>query len=166
MKALLGKNKGQISKKSYSPNHLKRLIHRNLEIPADSDSEYGSDNEDSVPASQDSAIGSQESVPENPSPIPSDAMTVLYPNPEEGDTLLSHTLIDDPGHTLPKMMAHIPIHTPSCVDDDAFLSDLSHDLAQTETEPATAATVHTERTLSAAEILADLAEGAVVSGHG
>ena len=93
-------------------------------------------------------------------------MTVLYPNPEEGDTLLGHTLIADPCHILPKMMVHIPAHTPSCVDDDdAFLPDLSPDLAQTETEPATATPVHTERTLSAAEILADLAESAVVSGH-
>ena len=57
--ALSGKNKGQVSKKSYPPNHLKRFIHRNLEIPDDSDSEYGSDNEDSVPASQESGIGSQ-----------------------------------------------------------------------------------------------------------
>ena len=39
-------------------------------------------------------------------------MTVLYPNPDEGDTLLSCTLIDDPGHTLPKMTVHIPIRTP------------------------------------------------------
>ena len=166
MKAPSGKNKGQITKKSYPPNHLKRFIHRNPEIPDDSDSEYGSGSKDSVPASQDSAILLQKSVPENPSPIPSDAMTVLYPNPEEGDTLLGCTLIADPGHTLPKMMAHIPICTPSCVDDDdAFLPDLSPDLVQTETEPATATPVHTERTLSAAEILADLAESAVVSGH-
>ena len=162
LKALSGKNKGQITKKSYPQNHIKRFIHRNPEILDDSDSEYGSDSEYSVPASQDSAIGLQESVPENPSPVPSDAMTVLYPNPEEGDTLLSRTLIADPGHTLPKMTAHIPIRTPSCVDDDdAFLPDLP----QTETEPATATLVHTERTLSAAEILADLAESAVVSGH-
>ena len=70
----------------------------------DGDSEYGSDSEDSVQASQDSAIGLQERVPENPSPVPSDVMTVLYPNPEEGDTLLSCTLIADPGHTLPKSL--------------------------------------------------------------
>ena len=95
--ALSGRNKGQASKKSYPPNHLKRFIHRNPEIPEDSDSEYGSDNEDSVPASQESGIGSQESVPENPSPVPSDATTVLYPNPDEGDTLLGLALIDDPG---------------------------------------------------------------------
>ena len=38
---LSGKNKGQVSKKSYPPNHLKRFIHRNPEIPDDSDSEYG-----------------------------------------------------------------------------------------------------------------------------
>ena len=100
-----------------------------------------------------SGIGSQESVPENPSPIPSDAMTVLYPNPDEGDTLLSHTLVDDPSHTLPKMTVHIPVHTPSSCDDDAFLPDLA------ETEPATPVPVCTEKTLSAAEILADLSEG-------
>ena len=73
----------------------------------------------------------QESVPENPSPVPSDATTVLYPNPDEGDTLLSHTLINDPGRTPLKMMAHIPICTPSCNDDDdVFLLHLA------ETEPA------------------------------
>ena len=158
LKSLSGKNKGQISKKSYPPNHLKRFFHRNPEIRGDSDSEYGFDNEDSVPATQDSAIGSQESVPENPSHISSDAMTVLYPNPEEGDTLLSCTLIDDPGHTLPKMTAHIPIHAPSCGDDEvAFLPDL------VETEPTTPVPVCIEGTLSAAEILLDLAEGQVVS---
>ena len=158
--ALSGKNKGQVSKKSYPPNHLKRFIHRNPEIPNDHESEYGSDNEDSVPASQESGIGLQESVPENPSPVPSDAMTVLYPNPDKRDTLLSCTLIDDPSHTLPKMMAHTPICTPSCNDDDdAFLPDLA------ETEPATPVPVHTERTLSAAEILADLGEGCVASDH-
>ena len=117
--ALSGKNKGQVSKKSYPPNHLKRFIHRNPEIPDYSDSEYGSDNEDSIPASQESGIGSQESVPENPSPDPSDATTVLYTNPDEGDTLLSHTLINDPDCTLPKMTVHIPICTPSLCDDDA-----------------------------------------------
>ena len=151
--ALSGKNNGQVSKKSYPPNHLKRFIHRNPEIPYDSDSEYGSDNEDSVPALQ-------ESVPENPSAIPSDATTVLYPNLDEGDTLLSHTLNNDPSCTLPKMTVHIPVHTPSSCDDDAFLPDLA------ETEPATPVPVHTERTLSAAEILADLSEGGGgVSGH-
>ena len=113
LKSLSGKNKAQISKKSYPPNHLKSFIHRNPEICGDSDSEYGSDNEDSVPASQDSAIGLQESVPENPRHVSSDATAVLYPNPEERDTLLGHTLIDDPSCTLPKMMVHIPIRTPS-----------------------------------------------------
>ena len=158
--ALSGKNKGQVCKKSYPPNHLKRFIHRNPEIPDASDSKYGSDNEDSVPASQESGIGLQESVPENPSPIPSDSTTVLYPNPDEGDTLLSHTLDNDPSCTLPKMTVHIAVCTPSSCDDDAFLPDLA------ETEPATPVPVHTERTLSAAEILADLSEGSGgVSGH-
>ena len=113
-----------------------------------------------MPASQESGIGSQESVPENPSAIPSDATTVLYPNLDEGDTLFSCTLDNDPSCTLPKMTAHIPIHTPSSCDDDAFLPDLA------ETEPATPVPNCTERTLSAAEILADLSEGGGgVSGH-
>ena len=43
LKAFSGKNKGQISKKSYPPNYLKKFIHRNPEISDDSDSEYGSD---------------------------------------------------------------------------------------------------------------------------
>ena len=141
-------------------NYLNRLIHRNPEIPDDSDSEYGSDNEDSVPASQESGIGLQERFPENPSPIPSDATTVLYQNPEKGDTLFGCILINDPSQTLPKMMVHVPIHTPSSCDDDGSLPDMA------ETEPATPVPVHTERTLSAAEILADLIEGGGgVSGH-
>ena len=59
------------------------------------------------------------------------------------------------------MMAHIPIHTPSCGDDDDafFLPDLA------KTEPTTPVPVHTERTLSAAQILADSAEGHMVSDH-
>ena len=57
-------------------------------------------------------------------------------------------------------MVHIPIHMPSSCDDDAFLPDLA------ETDPATPVPVQTERTLSAAEILADLSEGGGgVSGH-
>ena len=57
-------------------------------------------------------------------------------------------------------MAHIPIRTPSSCDNNAFLPDLA------ETEPATPVPVHTERTLTAAEILADLSEGSGgVSGH-
>ena len=173
MIALSGKTKGQVSKKAYPPNHLKRFIYRNPEIP-DSDSEYGSDNEDSVLASQESGIALQESVPasqESTSPVSSDADTVLYANPDEdsGHTLISdpsHTLINDPICTLikdpictlPKMMVHIPICTSTlCEGDDGFLPDLS------DTNPATS--VHTERTLSAAEILADLADGGGVSGH-
>ena len=55
------------------------------------------------------------------------------------------------------MMAHIPVCTPSCGDDeDAFLSNLA------KTEPTTPVPVCTERTLSAA-ILADLAGGRGVS---
>ena len=149
-----------MSKKSYPPNHLKRFICKTKRFWMIVILEYGSDNKDSVPASQENGIGSQESVPENPSAVPSDTTTVLYLNQNEGDTFLSHTLNNDPSHTLPKMMVHIPVYTPSSCDDDAFLPDLA------ETEPATSVLVHTERTLSAAEIFTDLSEGGGgVSGH-
>ena len=88
---------------------------------------------------------------------------MLYANPDEDPirTLINNpvcTLINDPVRTLPKMMVHIPVHTSTlCEGDDGFLPDL------TDTNPATA--VHTERTLLAAQILADLAEGGGVSGH-
>ena len=78
---------------SFPPNHLKRFIHRNPEIPY-SDSEYGTDNKDIILASQESDIASQESVPasqesvpDNNSQILSDADTVLYANQDEGQNL-------------------------------------------------------------------------------
>ena len=55
------------------------------------------------------------------------------------------------------MMMQIPVHTPTMCDDDAFLPDLA------DTNSATP--VHTEGTLSAAQLLADLADGGAVSGH-
>ena len=83
---------------------------------------------------------------------------MLYANPDEDQTLLGHTLIKDAVPTLPKMMAQIPVHTPTmCDDDDGFLQDLA------DTNPATS--VCTERTLSAAQMLANLADGGAVSGH-
>ena len=91
-------------------------------------------------ASQESVPASQESVPDNTSPVLSDADTVLCANPDEDQTLLGHTLIKDPVPTLPKMMAHIPICTPTvCDDNDGFFPDLA------DTNPATL--VYTERTL-------------------
>ena len=83
--------------------------------------------------------------------------TVLYVNPDEDQTLLSHTLIKDPVPTLPKVMAHISVHTPTVCDNDGFLPDLA------DTNPATP--ICTERTLSTAQLLSNLADGGVVSGH-
>ena len=72
----------------------------------------------------------QESVPDNTSPVPSDEDTVLCANPDEDQTLLSHTFIKDLVPTLPKMTVHIPVHTPNVCDDDdddddGFLPDLA-----------------------------------------
>ena len=83
--------------------------------------------------------------------------TVLCANPDEDQTLLGCTLIKDAVPTLPKMMVQIPVHTPTMCDDDGCFPDLA------DTNPAIP--VHTERTLSAAQILADLADGGMVSQH-
>ena len=55
LKCLSGKNKGKINKSSYSPNHLKRYVIRNPDIPSGniSESEYGSDNEDEAQETSD-----------------------------------------------------------------------------------------------------------------
>ena len=48
LKCLSGKNKGKINKSSYPPNHLKRYVIRNPDIPSSgntSESEYGSESE-------------------------------------------------------------------------------------------------------------------------
>ena len=64
-------------------------------------------------ASQESVAASQESVPDNTSPVSSDADTVLYANPHEDQTLLGCTLIKDVVPTLPKMTVQIPVHIPT-----------------------------------------------------
>ena len=55
LKCLSGKNKGKINKSSYPPNHLKRYVIRNPDIPNGntSESEYGSDNGDEAQETSD-----------------------------------------------------------------------------------------------------------------
>ena len=62
LKCLSGKNKGKINKSSYPPNHLKRYVIRNPDIPSSgntSESEYGSESEneaEEVSSTNDDAV--------------------------------------------------------------------------------------------------------------
>ena len=129
LKCLSGKNKGKINKSSYPPNHLKRYVIRNPDIPSSgntSESEYGSDSENEA---------------------------------EEASSTNDET-------------AEIPVHTP--VDSDDTLPDLTVDETPApphvctpskpfpgNTSSSSIPPAHADETMSAAQILADLADGGV-----
>ena len=153
---LSGKNKGQVSKKSFPPSHLKRYIHRNPDIPVDSNSDNvdsGSDNEvDSVPTFQKSH---QEDAEDTSSKVSSDADTTLPIH------IPSDIKAEIPIRTLPHIKTEIPICTPPLRTVSEMQDSILLDLVA-PVYPA--APVHTDSTLSTAQILADLANGGVVSG--
>ena len=161
LKCLSGKNKGKINKSSYPPNHLKRYVIRNPDIPNGntSESEYGSDNEDE--AQETSDVSSE--IPVH-TPVDSD------------DNTLPDLTVDEPPmlphvHT-PSVSSKLPhVHTPS------VSSKLPH-VCTSSDEPSTPLHVHTpsklfpghtpnssippahsDETMSATQILADLADG-------
>ena len=90
---------------------------------------------------------------------------MLCTDPQDGTTLSACTPPNIKAkilvHTLPNIKAEIPIHTPPlrtlCEIDNGILPDLVDPV-----HPATP--VCTDSTLSAAQILANLANGGVVSG--
>ena len=149
LKCLSGKNKGKINKSSYPANHLKRCVIRNPDIPNGntSESECGSDNEDE--AQETSDVTSEIPVC---TPVDSD------------DNTLPDLTVDEP-----PVLLHV--HTPS------VSSEPPHVHTQSD-EPPTLPHVHTpsklfpghtpnssippassDETMSAAQILADLADG-------
>ena len=108
LKCLSGKKKGKINKSSYPPNHLKRYVIRNPDIPNGntSESEYGSDNEDE--AQQTSDVTSEIPV---------------------------HTPVDSDDNTLPDLTVDEPpmpphVHTPS------VSSELLHVCTTSDESPA------------------------------
>ena len=96
LKYLSGKNKGKINKSSYPPNHLKRYVIRNPDIPNGntSESEYGSDNENEA---EEASITNDETA----------EIPVCTPVDSDDNTLPDLTVDEPP--------APLYVHTPMCL---------------------------------------------------
>ena len=132
-KCLSGKNKGKINKSSFPPNHLKRYVIRNPDIPNGntSESEYGSDNEDEAQETSD--------------------VTSKIPVHTPVDNTLPDLTVDEPP---------VPPHvdTPSVSSEPLHVRTPSK-LFPGHTPSSSIPPVRSDETMSAAQILADLADG-------
>ena len=149
LKCLSGKNKVKIDKSLYPPNHLKRYVIRNLDIPNGntSESEYGSDNKDEA-----------QKTPQSPSEIP-----VHTPVGCDDNTLPDLTVDEPP--TLPHVC------TPSVSSESPHVCTPSDEppalphictpskLFPGHTPSSSISPAHSDETMSAAQILVDLADG-------
>ena len=129
LKCLSGKNKGKINKSSYPPNHLKRYVIRNPDMPNGNTSEfeYGSDNENEDNTLPDLTRDEPPMLPHVHTPsVSSKPPHVCTPADE------------------PPIPLHV--HTPSKL----FLG---------HTPSSSIPPEHSDETMSAAQILADLADG-------
>ena len=141
LKCLSGKNKGKINRSSYPPNHLKRYIIRNPDIPSSgntSESEYGSERENGA-AEASSTID--------------DAAEIPVHTPVDSDEILPGLTVDEPpapSHVCtPSVSAGLlHVHTPS----KSFPG---------RTPSSSISSACSDETMSAAQILADLADGGV-----
>ena len=149
LKCLSGKNKGKINKSSYPPNHLKLYIIRNPDIPNGntSESEYGSDNEDKAQETGD--VTSE--IPVH-TPVDSD------------DNTLPDLIVDEPPmpphvHT-PSVSSELPhVHTPSDEPPIPLHVCTPSKLFSGRTPNSSIPPAYSDETMSAAQILADLADG-------
>ena len=154
LKFLSGKNKGKINKSSYPPNHLKRYVIRSSDIPNGntSESEYGSGNENE--AEEASSTNDETAVIPVCTPVDSD------------DNTLPDLTVDEPPAPLhvrtPSVSSmSLHVHTPS---DEAPTSPHVHTPFKSipgHTPSSSIPPAHSDETMSAAQILADLAVGGV-----
>ena len=141
LKCLSGKNKGKINKSSYPPNHLKKYVIRNPDIPSSSntsESEYGSESENEA---------------EEASSTNDYAAEIPVHTPVDSDETLPDLTVDEPpapSHvSTPSVSARLPhVHTPS-------KSFPGH------TPSSSIPSANSDETMSAAQIPADLADGGV-----
>ena len=104
LKCLSGKNKGKINKSSYPPNHLKRYVIRNPDIPNGntSESEYSSDNENEA---------------EEGSSTNDETVEIPVHTPVDSDALPDLTVDEPPAlphnHTPSVSSVPLHVHTPS-----------------------------------------------------
>ena len=175
LSVFLAKTKGKSTRCSYPPNHLKRYVSRNPDIPNGntSESELGSDNKNEA-----------EEAPT--SPVPSDVSTVLYAS-STSDEIPVHTPVDSDNNTLPDFTVDkppVPPHvctpsvssellhvcTPSVSSEllhvctPSVSPELPHVCTPSKLFPSCTPTSSippacSDETMSAAQILADLADG-------
>ena len=142
LKCLSGKNKGKINKSSYPPNHLKRYVIRNPDIPSSdntSESEYGSESENEA---------------EEASSTNDDAAEIPVRTPMDSDETLPDLTVDElpvPPHVRtpsdePPTPLHV--HTPSKPFPGC-------------TPSSSIPPIRSDETMTAAHILAELADGGV-----
>ena len=141
LKCLSCKNKGKINKSSYPPNHLKRYVIRSPDIPSSgntSESEYGSDSENEA---------------EEASSTNDETAEIPVPTPVDSDETLSDLTVDEPP-TLPH------VHTPSVSSRSPHVRTPSKPFPG-HTPSSLIPPACSDETMSAAQILADLADGDV-----
>ena len=150
LKCLSCKTKGKINMSSYPPNHLKRYVIRNPDITNcnTSESEYGSDNEDE--AQETSDVTSEIPVC---TPVDSD------------DNTLPNLIVDEPPMPLHVCTPSDEPPTPPHVYTPSVSSELPHvhtpsKLFPCHTPSSSIPPACSDETMSAAQILADLADGA------
>ena len=139
LKCLSGKNKGKIIKSSYPPNHLKRYVIRNPDIPSSgntSESEYGSESENQA---------------EEASSTNDDAVGIPVHTPVDSDETLPDLTVDEPPVPL-------HVHTPSVSAGLPYVRTPSKSFPG-HTPSSSIPSAHSDETMSAAQILADLADG-------
>ena len=154
LKCLPGKNKGKINKSSYPPNHLKRYVIRNPDIPSSgntSGSEYGSESE---------------SEAEEVSSTNDDAAEIPVHTPVDSDETLPDLTVDElpvPPHVHTPSVSSTPPHVPTPSDEPPTPLHV-----RTPSKPFPGHTpsslippIRSDETMTAAHRLAELADGGV-----
>ena len=141
LKCLSGKNKGKINKSSYPTNHLKRYVIRNPDIPSSgntSESEYGSDSENEA---------------EEASSTKDETAEIPVRTQVDSDDTLPDLTVDEPP-------ALLHVRTPSVSSGPPHVCTPSKPFPG-RTPNSSIPPAHSDETMSAAQILADLADGGV-----
>ena len=138
LKCLSGKHKGKINKRSYPPNHLKRNVIRNPDIPNGntSKSEYGPDNENEA---------------EEASSTNDETAEIPVFTPVDSDDTLPDLTGDEPP-------ALLHVHTPSVSSEPPHVHTPSKQFPGC-TPSSSIPPACSDETMSVAQILADLADG-------
>ena len=154
LKSLSGKNKGKINKSSYPPNHLKRYVIRNPDIPSSgntSESEYGSESENEA---------------EEVSSTNDDAVEIPVCTPVDSDETLPDLTVDEPPvppHVRTPSVSSMPPHvrTPSDEPPTPLHVRTPSKPFPGHTPSSSIPPICSDETMTAAHILAELADGGV-----